>query len=129
MRCTRRVTQAVLAMMLLVGATSCGGGVDEETVGNRPANTTTATATSTTIGERLPGYGPSVESNFMDSCASGGGDFEVCECAFDEISHTIDFVRFVEVDEFMQTNPDSDLPDEFVVIYEQCLDRSKSDPA
>ena len=63
----------------------------------------------------------------MDACTPGGGD-AVCTCAWTEITETISYERFVEIEnELLELGPDAspeDLPDDLVAIMTGCTGAS-----
>ena len=72
-------------------------------------------------------YTAANEQEFMDSCVPGAGD-AVCGCAWTEITETISYERFVEMEnEILALGDDfapEDVPTELVTIMTQCAGAS-----
>ena len=69
-------------------------------------------------------YDAEVEDNFVRDCVeqnSGENAEAVCQCAYDKFREEIPFDRFSEVDEELQDDPETTLPDDFVNLYTDCV--------
>jgi hypothetical protein len=76
----------ILVVVLVV---ALGGGDDGEGNGDGGAE----------AGAPLDGYTDAVRNNFVDACASTGGDRPTCECAFDHIAATVPFADFTHLED------------------------------
>jgi hypothetical protein len=71
---------------------------------SKPKSTTTAKATTTTrrtatTATAAGDYTPAMKTNFVDSCEkTSGGKTVYCNCVWDEITTTITFERFQEIE-------------------------------
>lgn len=73
------------------------------------------------------GYTAANEQEFMDTCAPGGGE-PMCACAWTEITETIPYDRFVEIEnELAELGTDvspEDLPSDLVTVMTACVGAS-----
>jgi hypothetical protein len=121
------VIVAAAAVIIGIIVTQSGG---DEQAGDDPTTTTTTTegsdtttttysdTTGTTSAEQLPGYGPNVEEEFVNACASQSGE-TVCQCIYDRISRQIEFDRFIELSQQINTDG-TNVPTELVPIISEC---------
>lgn len=121
------LSRTVAAFGWLVLVVGCGEGVDNAAPASGPQGTTTAPqvadpTTTTSEPPVLPGYTALNQDAFMDNCALGGGDFTVCECVYDELSRAMPFDRFAKIDRFLTSNPSSDLPDDLLDVFRDCIE-------
>ena len=69
------------------------------------------------------GYSGDTEGAFLQSCTHNEAQpGPVCKCIYDEITRTIPFDSYVEIDKHMQKD-DSFVPDELEQIYTVCDSR------
>jgi hypothetical protein len=81
---------AVILVVVLVVALGGGGDGDGDGDGGGGGAET---------GAPLDGYTDAVRNNFVDACASTGGDRPTCECAFDHIAATVPFADFTHLED------------------------------
>ncbi|CAN5616149.1 hypothetical protein BH20ACT2_BH20ACT2_25240 [soil metagenome] len=66
------------------------------------------------------GYNAGLKEDFVASCTQGGGgDTELCGCAYDEIEENVSFERYREITDRLRDEP-AELPDDFVEAYTTC---------
>lgn len=66
-------------------------------------------------------YNDETEQTFIETCTDQAGEQDVCQCAYDSFKREIPFDRFQRVDERLNENPESNLPDDFIDIYTNCV--------
>ncbi len=66
-------------------------------------------------------YNDATEQTFIETCTDQAGEQDVCQCAYDSFKRDIPFDRFQRVDDRLRENPESNLPDDFIDIYTNCV--------
>lgn len=66
-------------------------------------------------------YNADSEKNFVESCTDQTGEEDVCQCAYDGFVRDIPFERFQRIDQRLRDDPESNLPDDFIDIYTDCV--------
>jgi hypothetical protein len=98
----------------------------ETTTTEKKATTTTSSKTttsrrSTSTSAAVLDYTDAMKKNFIDSCVrTSGGQTSYCECTWDEITTTIPFARFREIEEAIKNGATIDEFPEFTAAVEAC---------
>ena len=87
---------------------SCGGSA---------SNTDDSDSSSSYASE----YPSAVESNYVESCTSNGGDYDACQCTFDYIASEISYERFTEIEMELGDGADVDDYSVFTDAAESCV--------
>lgn len=107
---------AAIALIVIIAVAASGG--DDESGGGSGGSGG---------GGGSAAYTAANEEEFMDSCVPGGGE-AMCSCAWTEITETISYERFVEMEsEILALGDDfapEDVPAELVTIMTQCAGAS-----
>ena len=104
---------AAIALIVIIVVALSGGG-DESGGGSGGSG-----GSGGGSGEPESGFTPAVESEFMTSCTSTGGTDAACGCAWDEITVSMTFERFSEIEADLAEDPTLDVP-ELTSIIAQC---------
>ena len=103
---------AAIALIVIIVVALSGGG-DES------GNGSGGSGSSGGSGEPDSGFTDAVETEFLSSCTSTGGTEAACGCAWDEITASMTFERFSEIEADLAEDPDLEVP-ELTAIIDQC---------
>ncbi len=66
-------------------------------------------------------YNADLEEDFVESCIeNGGGDPQVCGCAYEAFEQEVPIEEFQGLTEDLEDEP-APLPEEFVAVYDYCV--------
>jgi hypothetical protein len=103
---------AAVALIVIIAVSMSGGG-DESGSGS-----SSDSGSSTTLGGGEPAYTAANEQAFMDACTEGGSE-AMCSCAWTEITETIPFDRFAEMEATLEADQSAQI-DELTTIMTEC---------
>jgi hypothetical protein len=67
-------------------------------------------------------YGGDFEAGFLRTCeAATDDDTAVCQCTYDKLEQSVPFDRAEQLDQRLQDDPDSPLPDDVAELIATCV--------